>query len=80
MAGLYTTAHELAVYELAPDAIIRKDLELLDELFQRIAGHPVDGWQDRGKVRSVDRRCRRCANSLGQTALPQLRGRHEPLT
>ena len=60
MAGLYTSAHELAVYELAPDAIIRKDLELLEELFQRIAGHPVDGWQDRGKVSSVFRRRRRC--------------------
>lgn len=50
MAGMYTAAHELAVVELAPDAIMRKDIELLRELFHRIAGHPVDGWHSRGKV------------------------------
>jgi len=50
MAGSYTAAHELAVLELAPDAIIRKDLELLKELLQRISGHPVEGWHVRGKV------------------------------
>lgn len=53
MAGRYSAAHELAVYELAPEAIMRKDLELLEELFQRISGHPVDGWEVRGKVGSV---------------------------
>ena len=50
LAGMYTAAHDLAVMELAPDAIIRKDLELLQELFDRISGHPVDGWHSRGKV------------------------------
>lgn len=50
LAGVYTIAHEIAVTELAPDAIIRKDYELLQELFERISGHPVDGWHSRGKV------------------------------
>jgi nuclear pore complex protein Nup98-Nup96 len=50
-AGLYSKAHELAVLELAPDAINRKDLELLKSLFDRFTGHPVDGWHDHGKVR-----------------------------
>lgn len=36
--------------ELAPEAVIRQDLELLKELFQKIAGHPVDGWHVRGKA------------------------------
>jgi len=49
-AGLYNAAHELAVLELAPDAVNRRDLELLDTLFSRFAGHPVDGWNTRGKV------------------------------
>ena len=51
LAGKYTAAHELAVTELAPDAIIRKELELLQELLDRISGHPVPGWHSRGKVR-----------------------------
>ena len=49
-AGLYNSAHDLAVLELAPDAVIRKDLELLKELFSRLSGHLVDGWHVRGKV------------------------------
>ncbi|KAI0066823.1 hypothetical protein BV25DRAFT_1819933 [Artomyces pyxidatus] len=49
-AGLYNAAHELAVLELAPEAVIRDDLELLKTLFERIAGHPVDGWHVRGKA------------------------------
>ena len=49
-AELYNPAHDLAVFDLAPDAVIRKDLALLKELFRKISGHPVDGWQVRGKV------------------------------
>jgi nuclear pore complex protein Nup98-Nup96 len=49
-AGLYNSAHDLAVLELAPDAVIRKDLELLRELFSRFSGRPVDSWHVRGKV------------------------------
>ncbi|KAI0318527.1 nuclear protein 96-domain-containing protein [Amylostereum chailletii] len=49
-AGLYNAAHEIAVLELAPEAVIRDDMELLKSLFEKIAGHPVEGWHLRGKV------------------------------
>lgn len=51
-ARLYNQAHELAVLELAPDAVIRKDLEVLKDLFERIKNGrvPVDGWHVRGRV------------------------------
>jgi nuclear pore complex protein Nup98-Nup96 len=49
-AELFNPAHELAVLELAPDAVIRQDFELLKSLFAGIAGHSVDGWHVRGKV------------------------------
>ncbi|VDB88876.1 unnamed protein product [Peniophora sp. CBMAI 1063] len=49
-AGLYGAAHDIAVLELAPEAVIRDDLELLGSLFTRIAGHPVEGWHVRGKA------------------------------
>lgn len=49
-AQMYNPAHELAVLELAPDAIIRKDLELLKDIFERFNGRKVDNWNFRGKV------------------------------
>ncbi|KAH9006574.1 nuclear protein 96-domain-containing protein [Lactarius hatsudake] len=49
-AGLHNAAHELAVYELAPEAVIRDDLELLKTLFGRFIGHAVDEWHVRGKA------------------------------
>jgi nuclear pore complex protein Nup98-Nup96 len=49
-AGLYQQAHDLAVVELAPEAVIRQDLDLLVSLFERIASQTVDGWHTRGKV------------------------------
>ncbi|KAG2041250.1 nuclear protein 96-domain-containing protein [Suillus americanus] len=49
-AGLYQQAHDLAVVELAPEAVIRQDLDLLISLFERIANQTVDGWHTRGKV------------------------------
>lgn len=49
-AGLYNPAHDLAVLELAPDAVIRKDLELLKELFSKFSERPVTTWHVRGKV------------------------------
>ncbi|KAG5649895.1 hypothetical protein H0H81_001566, partial [Sphagnurus paluster] len=49
-AGLYNAAHDLAVLELAPDAIIRHDLELLKNLFVKFIGRQVDAWHVRGKV------------------------------
>ena len=47
---MFGAAHELAVLELAPEAVIRDDLDLLKDLLERIAGRPVDGWHVRGKV------------------------------
>lgn len=56
-AGMYNAAHDLAVRELAPDAVIRDDLELLKSLFEQFRDHPVDDWHVRGKVSGV--RCNR---------------------
>jgi len=49
-AQLYNPAHELAVLELAPDAIIRKDLDLLKDIFERFKARKVDNWNFRGKA------------------------------
>ena len=49
-AGMHVTAHELAVFELASEAVIRNDLELLQVLFDRFVGHTVDDWHVGGKV------------------------------
>lgn len=49
-AGLWNAAHDLAVLELAPDAVVREDHELLRTIFSRISGHSIDGWHLRGKV------------------------------
>jgi hypothetical protein len=40
------------VLELAPNAIIRRDLDLLKEIFERFEGKEdkIDGWPIRGKV------------------------------
>lgn len=49
-AGLYNSAHDIAVLELAPDAVLRRDLDLIKSLFGKFVGRPVDGWHVRGKV------------------------------
>jgi len=49
-AQLYNPAHELAVLELAPEAIIRKDLDLLKDIFERFNSRKVDNWNIRGKT------------------------------
>ena len=52
---MYNAAHNLAILELAPDAIIRQDLELLRTLFIRFDGDgkrdKIEHWFVRGKVR-----------------------------
>jgi nuclear pore complex protein Nup98-Nup96 len=52
---MYNAAHNLATLELAPDAIIRQDLELLRSLFIRFDGDgkrdKIEHWFVRGKVR-----------------------------
>lgn len=53
-AQLYNSAHDLAVLELAPDAVLRRDLELIQDLFEPFdldgRRDKVDGWFVRGKV------------------------------
>ncbi|KAG6828595.1 hypothetical protein H0H92_007336 [Tricholoma furcatifolium] len=49
-AELYDAAHDLAVEELAPDVVLRRDFELLQSLFSNFVDHPVNGWHVRGKV------------------------------
>lgn len=53
-AQQYNAAHNIAVLELAPDAVIRKDLELLSNLFTPLAStgrrEKIDGWFVRGQV------------------------------
>lgn len=53
-AGLYNLAHDLAVLELAPDAVIRRDLDLLKTLFVPFdkdgRRDKIDSWFVRGKV------------------------------
>lgn len=53
-AQQYNAAHNIAVLELAPDAIIRKDYELLFNLFNPLATpgrrEKIDGWFVRGQI------------------------------
>jgi hypothetical protein len=49
-AELYTVAHDLAVLELAPEAVIRQDFVLLNKIFAKISKRSVEGWHNRGKV------------------------------
>jgi len=53
-AQQYNAAHNIAVLELAPDAVIRKDLELLCNLFNPLAAtgrrEKIDGWFVRGQI------------------------------
>lgn len=56
-AQLYNAAHTLALLELAPDAIIRKDLDLLRTLFSPFDSvgrrDKVDNWFLKGKVVAI---------------------------
>lgn len=47
---MWNAAHDLAVLELAPDALVRQDHELLRAIFSRLSTQPIDGWHLRGKV------------------------------
>ena len=52
---MYNAAHNLAILELAPDAIIRKDMDLLRNFFIRFDSEgkrdKIEHWFTRGKVR-----------------------------
>ncbi|KAF9525060.1 nuclear protein 96-domain-containing protein [Crepidotus variabilis] len=53
-AQSYNAAHQIAVQELAPDAVIRKDFELLQSLFAPLdmSGRrdKIEGWFVRGQI------------------------------
>ncbi|EIW78425.1 hypothetical protein CONPUDRAFT_156410 [Coniophora puteana RWD-64-598 SS2] len=49
-AGLHQAAHDLAIADLAPEAVIRHDLELLRSLFGKMESRPINGWAQRGKA------------------------------
>ncbi|KDR80187.1 hypothetical protein GALMADRAFT_61996 [Galerina marginata CBS 339.88] len=53
-AQAYSSAHNLALLELAPDAVMRKDLELLRNLFEPFDSpsrrDKIENWFVRGKV------------------------------
>lgn len=49
-AGLHQAAHDLAVAELAPEAVIRQDFEFLVTLFERMSSQTIDNWHFKGKV------------------------------
>jgi len=53
-AQQYNAAHNIAVLDLAPDAVIRKDLDLLRNLFNPLTTNgrreKINGWFDRGQV------------------------------
>lgn len=53
-ANQWNAAHDLAVLELAPEAVLRQDLDLLKSLFEKLEKHPVDDWHERGQVRADD--------------------------
>jgi hypothetical protein len=43
-------AHQIVVTELAPEAIMRNDLDLLRRLLDRFQDSRVEGWNEGGKV------------------------------
>ncbi|KAI6168370.1 nuclear protein 96-domain-containing protein [Pisolithus thermaeus] len=49
-SGLYQAAHDLAVAQLAPEAVIQHDFEFLTSLFERMSSQTVDGWYLKGKA------------------------------
>ncbi|KAI6148667.1 nuclear protein 96-domain-containing protein [Pisolithus tinctorius] len=49
-SGLYQAAHDLAIAELAPEAAIQHDFELLISLFERMSSQTIDGWYLKGKA------------------------------
>lgn len=65
-------AHDIAVNDLAPDAVIRGDLSLLRALFKPFDPQAVDEWSFRGKVcpyRSPDSRVLTHGGHLSQLYL-----------
>lgn len=65
-AERWTDAHKIAVYELAPEAIIRSDPTLLRRLFEPFEPSQVADWEEGAQVSHVfganlcALTCRRC--------------------
>lgn len=52
-AGMNHQAHDIAVLEIAPDVVIRRDLDVLKNVFKRFTASDVvavEAWSLRGKV------------------------------
>lgn len=47
---MWDNAHAIAARWLAPEAVIRRDMGLLKDLFRGVEGKAVRGWAERGKV------------------------------
>lgn len=54
-AEMFSEAHRLLVYDLAPEAVLRGDTKLLVRLFDKLeeVQHAVAGWQTGGQVSSL---------------------------
>lgn len=77
-AGLYQSAHDLAVVELAPEAVIRQDFELLTTLFERMVSQSIDGWHLKGKARlSLSSSSPIALSHASPSGLSGLRPRHD---
>lgn len=53
-AEQFTLAHGIVVIELAPEAVLRNDMNLLRKLFEPFRGQAVSGWEAGGEVRFLD--------------------------
>jgi hypothetical protein len=52
-AGLFDRAHGVVLTDLAPEAIIRRDNDLLRRLVEPLADKEVETWNHGGKVRPL---------------------------
>jgi hypothetical protein len=52
-AGLYSEAHKVVVWDLAPEAVVRSDFEVLESMFAELRERQVQvaDWQSGGQVR-----------------------------
>ncbi len=49
-AGLYDRAHAIAVSSLGPEAVLRKDYDLVHRLFGVFVDKDVEAWNRGGRV------------------------------
>jgi nuclear pore complex protein Nup98-Nup96 len=52
-AGLFSEAHKVVVWDLAPEAVVRSDFEMLESMFVELkdVSTQVANWQTGGQVR-----------------------------